>query len=150
MRIATILMLGVFALSLNSCAKRRAEKQADEDDEIINKYIADHNLSAVATGSGLYYVIDVEGTGDQPSSSSSVTVAYTGRLVDGFVFDTSTGATFSLNGVIEGWTEGIPYFKEGGSGTLLIPSALGYGKDGTSTIPANAVLVFDVELQDVQ
>jgi FKBP-type peptidyl-prolyl cis-trans isomerase FkpA len=67
------------------------------------------------------------------------------------VFDESgsDGIVFPLNGVIEGWTEGIPYFKEGGSGKLLVPSALAYGRQGSGSIAPNTVLIFDVELIDV-
>lgn len=146
--------LGLICIALlvfTSCAKRKAEKQAEEQNQIILDYIADNNLTATATGSGLYYVIDTQGTGDFPTSSSDVTVAYKGYLVDGTVFDESTaaGVTFNLQGVIAGWTEGIPYFKEGGEGLLLIPSALGYGASGSGSIPGNTVIIFEVELIDV-
>ena len=121
------------------------------DEEIIQQYISDNNLSAQSTGSGLYYVIDVPGTGENPTVSSNVTVAYTGSLTDGSIFDqsNSNGITFPLSGVIQGWQEGIPLFKEGGSGILLIPSALGYGSQSVGSIPANSVLIFDVNLIDV-
>ena len=134
-----------------SCAKRRARKQAEADEEIITQYISDNNLNATATGSGLYYVIESQGTGPNPTATSDVTVAYTGMLTSGDQFDASGpgGATFNLQNVIQGWTEGIPYFKEGGEGKLLIPSALGYGTNNVGTIPANSVLIFDVRLIEV-
>ncbi len=142
------LFLGLLLFS--SCAKRRAE-QAEKDKQIILQYIEDHNLDATASGTGLYYVIDTLGTGVHPHSSSTVTVAYTGYLSDGTVFDESdaSGATFSLLNVIEGWAQGIPYFKEGGSGMLLIPSELGYGRSSRPGIPENSVLIFEVRLIDV-
>ncbi|MBL4706165.1 MAG: FKBP-type peptidyl-prolyl cis-trans isomerase [Flavobacteriales bacterium] len=143
------LLIALFLLS--ACSKKRAEKQAEEDEQIILDYIADQGLTAVATGTGLYYVINDAGTGTQPVSSSDVTVAYKGYFTDGNVFDESTaaGITFNLQGVIQGWTEGIPKLKEGGDGILLIPSALGYGSNGSGSIPGNTVLIFDVELIDV-
>lgn len=143
------LLFAAFALS--SCAKKKAEEQAAKDDEIIQQFISDNNLNAVATGSGLYYVIDTPGLGLSCNSSSTVTVAYTGYYTHGGVFDQSSaqGVTFSLQGVIAGWTEGIPYFNEGGSGKLLVPSALAYGKNGSGSVPPNAVLIFDVELLQV-
>jgi FKBP-type peptidyl-prolyl cis-trans isomerase FkpA len=84
-------------------------------------------------------------------STSDVKVAYKGYFTDGSVFDESSaaGITFNLQGVIAGWTEGIPFFKEGGTGKLLLPSALGYGKSGTNGIPKNSVLIFDIELLQV-
>lgn len=103
------------------------------------------------TASGLQYLVEKEGTGKQPQASSIVKVHYTGKLVDGTVFDSSVERgepiEFPLNQVIPGWTEGLQLMKEGGKATLYIPSALGYGEQGVpGTIPANSTLVFDVEL----
>ena len=134
-----------------SCKKKKVIDQATADENIITKYIAEHGLNATATGSGLYYVISSQGTGVQPTASSNVTVIYKGYLTDGTVFDRSPtgGYTTSLSKVIQGWQEGIPLFKKGGKGILLIPSALGYGSNATGSIPANSVLIFDIELVDV-
>ena len=122
--------------------------QTDAD---IQKYIADHNLTAVKTESGLYYVINTQGTGVKPTSASNVTVAYKGYYLDGKVFDQSKpeGISFGLNQVIKGWTEGIPYFNEGGEGILLIPYQLGYGINNYNGIPGGSVLVFDIKLLKV-
>ena len=141
------LLFSLFFLA-NSCNK---VDYVQVDEDIIQQYISDNNLTAEPTGSGLYYVIDVPGTGENPTLSSNVTVAYTGSLTDGSIFDqsNSNGITFPLSGVIQGWREGIPLFKEGGSGILLIPSALGYGSQSVGSIPANSVLIFDVNLIDV-
>nr|WP_315197654.1 FKBP-type peptidyl-prolyl cis-trans isomerase [uncultured Flavobacterium sp.] len=126
------------------------EYSAANDAEIV-KYIADNQLNAVKTASGLYYVIDQAGTGKQPTSTSNVTVAYKGYFTNKTVFDQSTasGVSFNLQQVIKGWTEGIPYFKEGGSGKLLIPATLGYGSNNYSTIPGGSVLIFDIKLISV-
>jgi|TARA_B110000977_G_scaffold4521_1_gene6351 FKBP-type peptidyl-prolyl cis-trans isomerase FkpA len=124
---------------------------AQLDDEIILQYISDNNLNAEPTGSGLYYVVNNTGNGDIPDINSIVTVAYKGTLADGTIFDQSgaSGATFPLANVIQGWQEGIPLFSEGGSGILIIPSALGYGSQGVGSIPANSVLIFEVTLLNV-
>jgi FKBP-type peptidyl-prolyl cis-trans isomerase FkpA len=97
-------------------------------------------------------VIKEAGDGVKPTSSSIVTVAYKGYYTDGEVFDESSasGITFPLQNVIKGWTEGIPLFKEGGSGTLLIPSHLGYGSNDSNGITGGSVLVFDVKLISVK
>lgn len=141
-----IFFLTILAVVLVSCNKTK--KQAKKDNEIITNYITKHNLDAIKTESGLYYVINEEGTGEYPTISSEVTVAYKGYLTDNTVFDESdtTGITFSLTSVIKGWQEGIPYFKPGGKGVLLIPSALGYGRRTQTNIPANSVLIFDIHL----
>lgn len=122
-----------------------------ENEKEITDYLAKNNLTAQKTASGLYYIITEPGTGKQPISNSSVTVAYKGYFTNGNVFDqsTSAGATFPLNRVISGWTEGIPFFKEGGSGVLLIPAHLGYGSYDNGPIPAGSVLLFDVKLISV-
>lgn len=103
------------------------------------------------TASGLQYKVTQQGTGKQPTASSVVTVHYTGKLLDGKVFDSSVERgepiEFPLNQVIPGWTEGLQLMKEGGKATLYIPSGLAYGEQGVpGTIPANSTLVFDVEL----
>lgn len=123
----------------------------EKDLEIIANYISTNNLNAQSTSTGLHYVILDEGTGNFPSSTDDVTVRYKGYFTDGAVFEQSdnAGITFNLQQVISGWTEGIPKFKEGGEGILLLPSALAYGPDGNSSIPPNTVLIFDVTLLDI-
>ena len=104
------------------------------------------------TDSGLMYAEIVTGTGDTPpSSSSQVTVHYSGWLLDGTKFDSSLDrgqpATFPLSGVIAGWTEGVGSMKVGGKRKLVIPYDLAYGAAGRPpVIPAKATLIFDVEL----
>lgn len=139
-------------LFMSSCNKKLSpEEQMNKDQEIITNYINDNNLDAQKTSSGLHYVIQDLGTGNHPNSTDNVTVRYKGYFTDGGVFDESDsdGITFNLQQVIAGWTEGIPKLKEGGDGILLIPSALAYGPDGSSSIPPNTVLIFDVSLLDI-
>ena len=117
----------------------------------IAAYIAANNIEAIRSETGLYYSIDEQGDGEKPMASSSVTVAYKGYFLDGAVFDESdaSGITFNLNGVIQGWTEGITYFNEGGSGKLFVPAHLGYGSNDNRSIPGGSVLIFDIELISV-
>ncbi|NQV52506.1 MAG: FKBP-type peptidyl-prolyl cis-trans isomerase [Flavobacteriales bacterium] len=135
-------------LSIVGCKKDEGPSQREKDEQIIQTYIEDFNLDAQPTGSGLYVVIDEEGAGVNPTVYDEVSVFYRGALTSGEVFDlTGTEpAVFPLSQVIEGWQEGIPYFKPGGSGTLLIPSHLGYGSQSAGSIPPNSVLVFDITL----
>lgn len=148
----SILTLLFVTLCIFSCQKKKMEEQAKKDETAITTYIAQHDLKAIAASDGLYYTMDKIGTGASPSSTSQVRVAYKGYLTNGTVFDQSdsvTGVIFSLQEVITGWTKGIPYFKEGGKGKLLIPSALGYGTKGSAGIPENSVLIFEINLLDV-
>ncbi|MFT6368984.1 MAG: FKBP-type peptidyl-prolyl cis-trans isomerase FkpA [Maribacter sp.] len=134
------------------CASDDSQKDFTEaNDNEIQAYISSQGLVAQKSASGLYYVIDIAGSANKPLPSSNVTVAYKGYFTDGDVFDESNaaGISFNLNQVIPGWTEGLTYFGEGGSGVLLIPSRLGYGDSGQGSIPGGAVLIFDVALKSI-
>ena len=110
----------------------------------------------MTTDSGLMYYDIVEGEGDQPAGpTATVTVHYTGWLVDGKKFDSSRDrgqpATFQLNQVIPGWTEGVGSMKVGGKRKLVIPYPLAYGAAGRApVIPPKATLIFDVELMSTK
>ncbi|MGL2993666.1 FKBP-type peptidyl-prolyl cis-trans isomerase [Flavobacterium sp. TSSA_36] len=140
----------LFLLFFISCSHEQ-QKPVDytaQNDKEIKDYLTKNNLSAQRTNSGLYYSITEEGTGEKPTTSSNVTVAYKGYFTNGNVFDQSKaeGISFGLNQVIKGWTEGIPYFKTGGSGQLFVPAHLGYGSFNYGPIPGGSVLIFDVKL----
>ncbi|MFV5700259.1 FKBP-type peptidyl-prolyl cis-trans isomerase [Flavobacterium sp. XS2P12] len=144
----------LFALALILCMSCSKDKEVDyvaQNEQDIIAYIAKNNLTAQRSDSGLYYVINEAGDGEQPTATSNVTVAYKGYFTNGSVFDESKaeGISFGLNQVIKGWTEGIPYFKEGGSGILLVPAHLGYGNNDYSSIPGGSVLIFEVKLISV-
>ncbi len=128
-----------------------AEQVRAANDEEITTFIAANNLEAQKTDSGLYYVIDEEGTGARPTATANVTVGYRGYYTNNVAFDegTETGFSTNLQNVIPGWTEGIPLFREGGRGMLLIPSHLAYGLSGFRSIPGGAVLIFDINLISV-
>jgi FKBP-type peptidyl-prolyl cis-trans isomerase FkpA len=145
--------LFIALIFLASCKKDDHDEaaQLEKDIATIQKYLTDNGLEAQQTGSGLHYIIENPGTGAQPNATSTVKVRYRGYFTNGDTFDESApaGVTFNLQNVIPGWTEGIPLFKTGGSGVLLIPSKLGYGPKGNATIPGNTVILFDVELLQV-
>jgi FKBP-type peptidyl-prolyl cis-trans isomerase FklB len=107
------------------------------------------------TASGLEYKVIKEGEGPQPKATDMVTVNYRGTLIDGTEFDSSykrgQPATFPLNGVIKGWTEGLQLMKKGGKYQFFVPSNLAYGERSVGgDIAANATLIFEVELLDVK
>ena len=128
----------------------KATKLAREAGE---KFLAENGKKegVHTTASGLQYVVEKEGTGKQPKATDEVTVHYTGRLLDGKVFDSSVSrgepATFPLNRVIPGWTEGLQLMKEGAKYVFFIPSELAYGEHGAGRdIPPHSTLIFEVEL----
>ena len=145
-------------ISVKTKAEADAEKEKASkvqngiDDKLLKEYIKNKNLKTAKTASGIYYVIDKKGNGKHATAADKVKVHYKGYKLDGSTFDSSYDRgqpiEFPLSGVIKGWTEGIPLFEEGGKGTLLIPSSLAYGQNAPpgSTIKANEVLLFDVEL----
>jgi FKBP-type peptidyl-prolyl cis-trans isomerase FkpA len=120
------------------------------DKKIIEDYLKANNLTAQSTASGLYYIIDKPGGANHPNINSSVSASYKGYLTDSTVFDESysTGVpvNFALNAVIPGWQEGLQLIGVKGKMHLFIPSALGYGSTAKTDIPANSVLIFEIEL----
>ncbi|QMW01664.1 FKBP-type peptidyl-prolyl cis-trans isomerase [Spirosoma foliorum] len=138
------------------------EKQKGIDAKVIENYIAKNGLTGKAqkTESGVYYVVTQPGSGPTPQKGEVVQVHYTGKLLDGKVFDSSRTnpqaggkpAQFQLGVgmVIPGWEEGVSKLHKGEKATLIIPSTLAYGPRGNQAIPANSVLLFDIELIDIQ
>lgn len=143
----------IILFSIVSCGEDDPIEPIDYDkqnEQEILDYITKNNLDATRSSTGLYYVIEKEGTGEHPNVNSDVTVNYYGYYTNEKVFDQNDNITFNLQQVISGWTEGITYFKKGGSGILLVPSKLGYGYDDYRGIPGGSVLIFDIDLLDVK
>ena len=150
--------------------EEHAKVQLQEDIKVLEDYIAENNLSASRTESGLFYVIEEEGNGAEVEQGSTVSVNYTGYVLDGSIFDTSIenvareSNTFmegrnyepiefqvGMQQVIEGWDEGLQYLRKGSKAKLLIPSTMAYGdRQVSEVIKANSVLVFDIEVTDVK
>lgn len=131
-----------------------AAAKMGEVNEAAGKQFLDENGKRVevkTTASGLQYEVLNEGSGKQPTASDRVTVHYTGKLIDGTVFDSSVErgepATFGVTQVIPGWVEALQMMKEGAKWRLFIPSNLAYGPNGAgNVIGPNSTLIFDVEL----
>jgi FKBP-type peptidyl-prolyl cis-trans isomerase len=139
---------------------KKAAGQKATDDSLLQDYFKKNNLQPQKTASGLYYIIEKPGTGDNIKSGQDATVIYTGTLLDGKEFDSNDPKThkdkqpFTVkvgqHQVIEGWDEGLQLLKKGSVAKLFIPSGLGYGANSGGPIPPNSVLVFDVEIKDVK
>jgi peptidylprolyl isomerase len=130
------------------------EEKAREANAAEQKTIDETWPEAITTPTGLKYVVVEEGTGETPASGATVTVHYTGKLLNGEKFDSSVdrGQPISFpvgkGQVIKGWEEALLGMKKGEKRVLIIPPELGYGAAGRGPIPANATMVFDVELVD--
>lgn len=136
---------------------RTGDKGDAEDNLAESREFLEENgqrEDVTTTESGLQYEVIEEGDGPSPADNDRVTVHYTGELMDGTVFDSSRErgdpATFGLQQVIAGWTEGLQLMKEGARYRLYIPPDLAYGENGPPSIGPNQALVFDVELIEVK
>ncbi len=135
------------------------EKEAEEiiakEDATIQEYITSNNLNGVKQPSGLYYVQMTPGSGVKAEPGKTVSVHYTGKLLDGTEFDSSIDRgpfDFGLGQgqVIAGWDEGVSMMSVGEKGIFILPSGLAYGSRGAGgDIPPNAILIFEIELLDV-
>lgn len=139
----------VTIVSLYSCSQEDLNPQDMVDDEIIQNYIQQNSLSATKHDEGFYYIITQDGNGEHPPSDAKVDVTYKGYFTNGNVFDEGTHQ-FELQNLITGWQLAIPLLSKGGSGTFLFPSQLGYGAYPPPGIPPNAVLIFDITLNDFE
>ncbi len=142
-------------------AKQMAEMESRKNAESseMEKYIADNKVTAKPTASGLVYVEEVKGKGAKAEKGKTVSVHYTGTLLDGTKFDSSfdhpdkAPIEFKLGegAVIPGWDEGISLMQVGGKAKFIIPSSLAYGPSGQGpVIPPYSTLIFDVELVNVK
>lgn len=134
---------------LNELARKATEVAQKENAKVLEAHGKEEGVQT--TASGLQYKVIKEGEGAQPVATDEVTVHYTGKLLDGTVFDSSVNrgepATFPLNRVIPGWTEGVQLMKEGAKYEFMIPSDLAYGPQGIpNAIPPHSILIFEVEL----
>ena len=134
----------------NSQKKNDMNKKRGEDYLVVNG----KKTGVQTTSTGLQYKSNLEGTGIAPDKNDKVTVHYHGTTIDGVVFDSSVDrgkpATFGLNQVIPGWTEGLQLMQEGSKYTFYIPQGLAYGSRAQGKIEAFSTLIFEVELIKVE
>ncbi|TRZ71956.1 MAG: hypothetical protein D4R97_06285 [Bacteroidetes bacterium] len=134
----------------------KSDSSKNAEAGLLEKYLKDNNITAKPQPDGLYYIQVLAGTGPKAEAGKTVKVHYTGKLLNGKVFDSSlerkNPIKFMLGRgqVIKGWDEGISMMKQGGKATLIIPSAIGYSDRDMGVIPPYSTLVFDVELVEVK
>ena len=153
-KILVVLSFVMVLFAGDGCIKNTVCKDKtvqSEQGEII-RYSAAQGISATAHSSGLYYQVINPGSGPTPGSGSTVSIKYTGKLLNGTIFDnqTTTPVSYILSAMIQGFQVGMPLIQKGGSIKLIVPSSMGYGCNGFSAVPGNSILYFEVELTDVQ
>jgi FKBP-type peptidyl-prolyl cis-trans isomerase len=142
----------VYRNYLEGIAKAESFKNKSEGDAFLAANAKKDGVQT--TPSGLQYRVIEEGDGASPSKENKVTVHYTGKLIDGKVFDSSIErgqpASFGVTQVIPGWTEALQMMKVGSKWELVIPADLAYGSRGQGSIPPGSVLIFEVELISIE
>lgn len=146
-------VIRVFFAALEEKQRAAAAQMGKVNEEAGKKFLKENGArdGVMTTASGLQYEVIAPGTGIKPAPTDEVTVHYTGKLIDGTVFDSSVDrgepATFGVTQVIPGWVEALQMMSEGAKWRLFIPSNLAYGPNGAGgVIGPNATLIFDVEL----
>lgn len=143
------------AFVLGSCIKGSdpcQEKTVQSEQGEIVAYASANSINATAHPTGMYYEIINSGSGATPTVNSSISVKYTGKHLDGTIFDQQLTATapFNLGGAIAGWQIGLPLIQKGGIIKLIIPSSLAYGCTGGGPgMPPYSIIYFEIELVDV-
>ncbi len=138
-----------------------AGRQAQADELLMMEYFTKNRLQPVKSPVGFYYIIQQEGTGDLITSGKTASVNYTGKLLDGTVFDSNVDTKFGhvepfnvqvgAAAVIPGMDEGLKLMKKGTKATIYVPSGLAYGNASpTEAIPSNSVMIFEMEITDVK
>lgn len=156
-KIKYILLFVCLAACFSACKKNLGiedfdvEGQFTRDTTAIRAFAIANNIPIVKEPKyNIFYQIIEPGSGAEVNLLSNISVKYTGRLLNGTVFDSkATPTLFPLNGMITGWQAGIPLIRKGGKIRLLLPSFYGYGNQARGPIPANSPLDFDIELVDV-
>ncbi len=145
--LSLVLLVGFGCNKNSSCTPKTVASEVAAMQNFANT----NGMTVLTHSSGMLYQIVNPGSGLTPTLTSRVSVRYTGKLMNGTIFDSNTGVPvqFLLNQVVAGWQLGLPLIKKGGTIRLIIPSSLAYGCNSTGPIPGDSVLYFEIELVDV-
>ncbi len=163
-----LLFLSAIVVTFSACLKSNSNSSCSYTNSTIvapsseisalKGYLSGNNSAALQDTSGIFYQITNPGTGTvTPGVCSTITASYVGKFTNGNTFDSSaTNFSSVLGRLVVGWQKGLPYIKKGGSIKLYIPPSLGYGvkdvidQNGVIVVPANSILIFNIQLLDVQ
>lgn len=146
-----ILAIAILSSIFYACKKKEncdpvSTTAPESEVTTLQNYITSYGITAVKDSRGFFYEIISPGGSDKPTVCNDVKVNYVGRLTNGDVFDQGNGVEFALSKLVIGWQEGIPLIGAGGKIKLYLPPSLAYGSQAVSGIPANSILVFDIDL----
>ncbi len=141
-------------------AKGRSQSRAERDDAELRAYFDKNMIRPIKTSNGVYCLITQKGTGDYAQAGQEISVNYTGKILDGKIFDSNVDEKYKHTGpftfrlgtgmVIRGWDDALILFNTGCKGTIYIPSSMAYGPTSPGKgIPPNSILVFDIEVTDI-
>lgn len=143
------LLFLLVGLIITSCSDY-SDKDIQSFDDKIASYVKKNKLEMIKSDSGLYYAIQEKGAGDSIKGDALISAIYTGRLLNGKIFDQQRKPIeMKLQDLILGWREVVFYLNSGGKATIIVPPQLGYGKQTMPEIPKNSILIFDIEIVDV-
>ncbi|HUR66213.1 MAG TPA: FKBP-type peptidyl-prolyl cis-trans isomerase [Chitinophagaceae bacterium] len=153
-KLILIPFISLFLLTGTSCVKDKScvNKTVASEEGTMMAFATANGITATRHSTGLYYQIIAGGSGTVPNLSSTVSVTYTGKFLDGTLFEQvgSPTALFPVSQFIPGWQVGLQQIQKGGSIKLIVPSSMAYGCKGYATIPGNTILYFEITLVDVQ
>ncbi|MNS07682.1 putative FKBP-type peptidyl-prolyl cis-trans isomerase FkpA precursor [compost metagenome] len=121
----------------------------ERDSVALKNYITNNSINAEYDSRGFYYKIQNQGSSKKPSQCATIMIDYSGKLVNGTVFDSNNNQTFSLLSLISGWRMGMPLVGEGGEIILYLPPALGYGDEDNGPIPGGSITIFTIKLHSI-
>ncbi len=141
--------------NFNEHLEERYHESHEAEMKVLENYLKNASVEVEPTESGLYYIEELRGKGNTPIVGDVLSVNYTVKLIDGFVIETTLGRTpftfqYGPGGTIDAWFEGLGYMRQGGKASLICPSDIAYGEEGTKDIPPYSTLIFEVELISIQ
>jgi FKBP-type peptidyl-prolyl cis-trans isomerase len=142
-----LVLLFSAALLVLYCAPATENAPASEVAN-LRTYLGNAGITATEDARGFFYNIQAPGDSVKPNACANITINYVGRLTNGNQFDGRNGITFDLDNLITGWRQGVPLIGKGGKITLYLPPSLGYGNQPRTGIPANSILIFNIDLLD--
>lgn len=142
------LLLTSLLVLMMACDTETPEQRAEKDREKILDYLEEHDYDYEELDSGVFVVIEEEGSGNHPHENSTIRMTFEGYVLNGNSYNAGYNSNVQVTSMVTGFRYGITSFKRGGSGMIFIPSDLGHGETGYGNLPYGEVLRYEVEIFD--